>query len=335
MLRSKREDYSDIDISDVDYDDLEPVRRRGRGRPPLNGSSSSSSRSKTTKTVKKVRYRTAYQLYVIDKFHETKQELPNHRQSDVYRTLAIRWLEMTPEDKHGYEIKSAQDKAEREKKKIENRANRGKSRIATVRKTFKTAADLLPRPKRYLTPYMIFCNEKREALWKAHPGYRVGQLAGLMGEGWRELTDEEKQVYVDAAQEDKERYEREWAEFKVKREAMRKELPKKVQRKKKVRSNMGKKRKYNIDVLEIDPITETPVLQGLQPGQETTYRDIGCFEDLVEGDDDDDDDDDSGVGTEDDFNQGYDSNEGGEMQGLKFKYTEGESSCGEESGMEF
>ncbi|KAJ0405263.1 hypothetical protein ATCC90586_009770 [Pythium insidiosum] len=66
--------------------------------------------------------------------------------------------------------------------------------------------------KKPQSAYFIFSGEKRKEITEANPGLRVGEVQKLITARWKELTAEEKEVYLDLAAKDKERYERELLE---------------------------------------------------------------------------------------------------------------------------
>lgn len=61
-------------------------------------------------------------------------------------------------------------------------------------------------PKRALSAFFFFSNEKRSEVQAGHPEWKVGQVAQELGRMWKALTDEEKGVYEQKANMDKQRY---------------------------------------------------------------------------------------------------------------------------------
>eukprot|EP00056_Hartaetosiga_gracilis_P011540 m.175620 g.175620 ORF g.175620 m.175620 type:complete len:228 (+) comp13518_c3_seq13:714-1397(+) len=64
------------------------------------------------------------------------------------------------------------------------------------------------KPKGALTPYMCFSKSVRPAIMKDNPTAKVTIVAKMIGQKWRQLTDEEKAPYNDLARQDRERYKR-------------------------------------------------------------------------------------------------------------------------------
>jgi hypothetical protein len=51
-------------------------------------------------------------------------------------------------------------------------------------------------PKKNYSSYLHYCMSNRERLMKAHPAMAQPDVAKLLGEEWRNLTDAEKEVSV-------------------------------------------------------------------------------------------------------------------------------------------
>jgi len=66
-------------------------------------------------------------------------------------------------------------------------------------------------PKRALSAFFIFSNEKRSAIAKSHPEWKVSDVAKELGQQWGRCADKKK--YEALASKDKERYAKEKAAF--------------------------------------------------------------------------------------------------------------------------
>ncbi|XP_013164873.1 PREDICTED: high mobility group protein 20A isoform X1 [Papilio xuthus] len=69
-------------------------------------------------------------------------------------------------------------------------------------------------PRQPLTGYVRFLNERRDQLRAEQPELGFAELTRQLASEWSKLPTEEKQHYLDAADQDKERYIKEWAEYK-------------------------------------------------------------------------------------------------------------------------
>merc|ERR1712146_520139 len=61
-------------------------------------------------------------------------------------------------------------------------------------------------PKKPLTPFFIFSQEKRSEVVKAHPEMKLAQIGKKMGEMWQALSQEEKDTYIAQQKKAKEAY---------------------------------------------------------------------------------------------------------------------------------
>ncbi|CAO3695849.1 unnamed protein product [Rhizopus microsporus] len=51
-------------------------------------------------------------------------------------------------------------------------------------------------PKRGLSAYMFFSQDNREVVKKENPNASFGEIGKLLGEKWKNMTDEQKKVIV-------------------------------------------------------------------------------------------------------------------------------------------
>lgn len=71
-------------------------------------------------------------------------------------------------------------------------------------------------PKRPLSNYMLFSSEMRTKLKDTMPSASIGQVQKEISKQWKELSEEQKQVYNKKAEEAKEQYEKELKGYKDK-----------------------------------------------------------------------------------------------------------------------
>eukprot|EP00049_Salpingoeca_infusionum_P002687 m.58900 g.58900 ORF g.58900 m.58900 type:complete len:215 (+) comp11734_c0_seq1:798-1442(+) len=62
------------------------------------------------------------------------------------------------------------------------------------------------KPRGALTPYMCFSKHVRPSIQEAHPGAGVTDIAKIIGQKWRGLTDDEKKPFQELAVKDRARY---------------------------------------------------------------------------------------------------------------------------------
>ncbi|XP_044002561.1 high mobility group protein 20A isoform X2 [Aphidius gifuensis] len=129
-----------------------------------------------------------------------------------------------------------------------NTTNRQKKRKKTLRDA--TA------PKQPLTGYFRFLNNRREKVRSENPTMSFADLTKLLASEWSSLPTEQKQEYLDAAEQDKERYNREFRDYKQ-TEAYRL-FNEKQEMEKRENSGNNKKERNGTDIPNDHPI-ETPV----------------------------------------------------------------------------
>ena len=71
-------------------------------------------------------------------------------------------------------------------------------------------------PKRALSPFLYYTLERRPELKKEKPELSHKELLSEMGVEWNKMNDGDKKKYVQKADEDKKRYEKEKAAYDAK-----------------------------------------------------------------------------------------------------------------------
>ena len=73
------------------------------------------------------------------------------------------------------------------------------------------------RPKRAKTAFMFYCQKHRPVLIekqkKKNKKIEIGKIAKILGENWKKIKDKEKSEFIALATADKERYDKEIAEY--------------------------------------------------------------------------------------------------------------------------
>jgi len=71
------------------------------------------------------------------------------------------------------------------------------------------------KPKRGMTAYMLFCQDKRPEIKEKHPNASFGEIGKLLGEAWKEIEADDKKTFEEKAAKDKIRYQKELAAYKT------------------------------------------------------------------------------------------------------------------------
>lgn len=69
-------------------------------------------------------------------------------------------------------------------------------------------------PKAPLNGYLVYFNEERAGMRAKNPNIGFGELTKIIATKWKELPTDSKQKYINEADQDKERYEKEMACYK-------------------------------------------------------------------------------------------------------------------------
>ena len=112
-------------------------------------------------------------------------------------------------------------------------------------------------PKKGLSAYLYYCQERRITLKKEQPGLENREVVAVMSKEWNSLTPEQKEPYIKKQEEDQERYEHEKLLFQD------------------MQLNKGKKRKY----IRVNEYTQ--VEEGDTEGRNCEIRVIKPIEDDV------------------------------------------------------
>jgi len=95
------------------------------------------------------------------------------------KVISERWSSLNEEERKPYLELATQDKERRD------------SEMKNFQKN---------HPKHPPTSYILFCNEIRQQLTADNPDKSMSDLAKLMGEKWKSLSDEQKQYYIAESQ---------------------------------------------------------------------------------------------------------------------------------------
>lgn len=67
-----------------------------------------------------------------------------------------------------------------------------------------------------MSPFLFFSNEKRGQIQTENPSLKITEVSVKLGEIWRDMTEEEKEPYMQKSREDRDRYHAQQDEFKGK-----------------------------------------------------------------------------------------------------------------------
>lgn len=131
---------------------------------------------------------TAYMIFSTKIRPKIKEENPDASFADLSRLIGKKW-------------KSLSDKA---KKPYTDEANK-------LKEAYLKEKSKHEQPKKKRSSYIYFSSDVREKIAKENPGMDITEIAKIIGQKWKNLKN--KQKYIDLAEKDKIRYEKELAAY--------------------------------------------------------------------------------------------------------------------------
>ena len=193
---SSDEDMSDADESDVemvpedDDSDLEEARKRAK-KEQKSEDGDGPPRKKKKKAA--------------------EDDSPKKKKKAVAKEDVPRKKKKAAEDAPKKRKKAAAEEESPKKKKKQKQVEKEVEK--SPKKTKKKAKKDPNAPKRPRTAYTYFMLDVRAKLATENPTFGFGEIGRLVGQKYKELTTEEKEVYDNQASEDKERYEKEMENY--------------------------------------------------------------------------------------------------------------------------
>jgi len=156
----------------------------------------------------------AYAYFVSTCREEHKKKYPSENVvfAEFSRKCADSWRTMTEKEKRRFQEMAEADKKRYEKEMANYVPPKDGEKVGRGGKKAKKVKD--PNaPKRALTAFFLFCNEKRQGVKEANPDLKVGDVAKELGRMWTELAADVKAKYDAKAKADKVRYEKQLAQY--------------------------------------------------------------------------------------------------------------------------
>lgn len=183
----------------------EPVKKRGK-----------KSKGKKKDPNKPKRNMSAFFLYSNANRQRVRDQNKGIQFGQVAKILSVEFKALGEEDKQKWEKKAAKDKARyiREMKSYvppsdsdsdSDEPKRGKKKAKKVKDP--------NRPKRNQSSFFIYSNEVRADVKKENPEAKFGDIAKIISVQFKALSDKDKKRLEKLAAKDKERYQREMAEY--------------------------------------------------------------------------------------------------------------------------
>ncbi|CAD5217359.1 unnamed protein product [Bursaphelenchus okinawaensis] len=150
---------------------------------------------------KNIRGKTSpYGFFVKMCYDEHKRKFPmeNILVTEISKKCSEKWKTMNEYEKRRF-VEMAQRDAERYQSELTAAGYEGCHRKKRTKKDPNA-------PKRALSAFFFFSNEKRGQIQSKWPSWKVGQIAQELGRAWKDLNENERIKYEKMAVNDKERY---------------------------------------------------------------------------------------------------------------------------------
>jgi uncharacterized short protein YbdD (DUF466 family) len=146
-------------------------------------------------------------VQVIREEHKKKHPEEQIVFSEFSKKCAEKWKTMVPKEKKRFEDMAAADK-QRHDREMET-YNASHAEVGGRKRKRQKDPN---QPKRALSAFLYFCEDKRAGVRSAHPDYKMGDISKELSHLWEACTDKTK--YEARSNTDKQRYEQQMTEYK-------------------------------------------------------------------------------------------------------------------------
>jgi len=151
--------------------------------------------------------KSGYYIFAQEETQKIRNQNPNLSIAEVAKELAFRWSNLDPAEKMIYEFRH------QELRKQQGHIPPYRPRAMTSFKSHKKRRD--PNaPKQPLTAFFIYSSEERQKVKDDNPTFSVVEVAKELGRRWNEISAELKQTFHQRADEERQKYDLEMAQYK-------------------------------------------------------------------------------------------------------------------------
>jgi high mobility group protein B1 len=161
---------------------------------------------------------------------------------DVSKRSSERWKKLTKEEKMIWEEKARADK---ERYNIEKEKYTGPWQVP-----FKRAKKNPDAPKRPMSAFLYYSQEKRSHVKENNPGMKNTEVSRILGKMWQDATDEERAPHIEREKVEREKYKASMASWRKKEEGRKAETEKLRKE-----TSMTPQTTYNYDIPEPIPFS--------------------------------------------------------------------------------
>jgi len=157
--------------------------------------------------------KSAYIIYSSEHRDRINKENPGLSFGDLQRIIGASYKNLGEDELAELQKKASQDKERHAREMKAYKPPKGEEKSGGKKKKIKDPN----APKRPVTSFMLYSSGMRPIVKKEKPDIKFGEMGKLLGEKWREISPVEKEKYEALANKDKERYNKEMAEYKSKK----------------------------------------------------------------------------------------------------------------------
>ncbi|KAJ5067060.1 high mobility group protein dsp1 [Anaeramoeba ignava] len=185
---------------------------------------SSKDKTETKSDVPPKKPKTAYLIFAATKRPQIMENNKGIKVGEISKIIGSMWKELTEDQKKVFVDQAEKEKADYEKNLEEYQKNHPETNDSSgderhSRKTRKHKhRKLPPPPKKPKNAYLLYSDAIRPKIMEENKGIKVGELSKLISKTWKELKEEEKEVYTKKADELKAQFEKEIKEYNKKRD---------------------------------------------------------------------------------------------------------------------
>jgi len=167
------------------------------------------------------RFKSSYIMFFMAKQQEIKAELGGGASvGDVSKQSSDRWKKLSLEERAVWDQKAKEDK---ERYNLEKASYTGPWQVPWKRAKKDPSA-----PKRPMSAFLFFSQDKRRMIKGENPGMRNTEISRVLGEMWKEASDDQKSPHVEREAKERAKYKLDIAKWR-KEDIVRKEEAKKEQ----------------------------------------------------------------------------------------------------------
>ena len=149
----------------------------------------------------------AFIFFCNEKRQEVKEENSSLKATEITKKLGEMWKEEKEKNKERYQKMAEADKKRYADEIAEYEPKEGFKNPKASKKVKSTA------PKRALSAYIFFCQDKRDEVKKKNPTLKSSEIMSELGKMWKSLSDKKKKPFEKLADDDKKRYSEEMKSY--------------------------------------------------------------------------------------------------------------------------